>query len=250
MVDCNQFDCHISQSCHPHRGCVCVGGGGLNILSRSFSSGRSNVPNLVASPLPSHMQTLRLHINVEKKVVTERVWLTGQRCVNGCWDLERKSCSVIIKKSVWRVQMELSQWSMSTHVCGVHGILRSGLKLSAKKKKNDLVSGDMLIFEVSLRSFEQMQKYQTNSQGLVQAPGLGKVSGALKNYSSVDPQISVCRDHRRTRPFWFDYRPCPTTQACDVFNLSTNISAAIGGNVSALNLLILNLCGHPIIQAC
>lgn len=70
-----------------------------------------------------------------------------------------------------------------------------------KEKKNDLVSGDMLIFEVSLRSFEQMQKYQTNSQGLVQAPGLGKVSGALENYSSVDPQISVCRDHRWTRPF-------------------------------------------------
>lgn len=31
-----------------------------------------------------------------------------------------------------------------------------------------------------------MQKYRTNSQGLVQAPGLGMVSGALKNDSSLD----------------------------------------------------------------
>lgn len=135
MVDCNQFDCHISQSCHPHRGCVGVVVGGLNILSRSFSSGRSNVPNLVASPPAFTYADVKVTYQCRKKVVTERVWLTGQRCVNGCWDLERKSCSVIIKKSVWRVQMELSQWSMPTHVCGVHGILRSGLKLSAKKKK-------------------------------------------------------------------------------------------------------------------
>lgn len=46
--------------------------------------------------------------------------------------------------------MELSHRSMHTHVCGVRGILCSGLKLSGEKKKepnNNRVSEDLLKFE-------------------------------------------------------------------------------------------------------
>lgn len=92
---------------------------------------------------------------------------TGQHSGNGVWDLERKSCSLIIKKSVWWVQMELSHRSMHTHVCGVCGILCSRLKLSRKKNPTTTVCQkicsnskmDDLAQELSLRSYKQMQKY-------------------------------------------------------------------------------------------
>lgn len=106
MVDCNQFNCHISQSCHPHR--VCLGGGIKYPVKIIFKWKIKRTKSSCVTPAFTYAD-IKVTYQCRKKVMTERVWLTGQRCVNGCWDLERKSCSVIIKKSVWRVQMELSQ---------------------------------------------------------------------------------------------------------------------------------------------
>lgn len=58
-------------------------------------------------------------------------------------------------------------------------------KICSNLKMDDLVQ------ELSLRSFKQMQKYSNKSQGLVRAAGLWKVSGVLKNDSSVNRNQNV-----------------------------------------------------------
>lgn len=50
---------------------------------------------------------------------------------------------------------------------------------------------DDLVQELSLRSYKQMQKYISKSQGLVWAAGLWKVSGALKNDSFLNRNQNV-----------------------------------------------------------
>lgn len=145
MVDCNRFYCHVSQSCHPH-----INQGIKYPVNSILKSKIKHWKRRWVTPAFAFADVKVTYQS--RKILDWKAWInrdTGQHSGNGVWDLERKSCSLIIKKSVWWVQMELSHRSMHTHVCGVRGILCSGLKLSGEKKKNNnnRVSEDLLKFE-------------------------------------------------------------------------------------------------------
>lgn len=147
MVDCNGCYCHVSQSCHPH-------------INQGIKYPVKNILKLKIKHwkyrwvIPAFTFADDEVTYQSRKIPDWKAWInrdTGQHSGNGVWDLERKSCSLIIKKSVWWVQMELSHRRMHTHVCGVRGILCSGLKLSRKKKQQPCV-----------RRFVQIQRWMTS----------------------------------------------------------------------------------------